>query len=194
MLEGSFAAYLPENAKRDKWKHPWRRSYSKRNEAQWEHDGNYCTKIRRMSPYNDNQRLLQLIDMCIFDFLMGNMDRHHYETFHAFNDSFMIHLDHGRGFGRPFHDEISILAPLTQCCQINANTLQTLLNFHNGVGDETLSQRMERAMQNDPISPILWQPHLNALDRRIEIILHGLRKCIANEMKVLAKKEAQKMN
>lgn len=81
---------------------------------------------------------------------------------------------------------VSILAPLTQCCQINANTLQTLLNFHNGVG-EPLSRALERRMEQDPIAPILWQPHLDALDRRIAIILDALRNCIANEMDILAK-------
>ena len=46
---------------------------------------------------------------------MGNMDRHHYETFKNFgNKSFPIHLDHGRGFGKARHDEMSILAPLYQ--------------------------------------------------------------------------------
>lgn len=83
---------------------------------------------------------------------------------------------------------MSILAPLTQCCQINANTLQTLLNYHHGVG-ETLSQAVERSMKHDPIAPVLWQPHLNALDRRVAIILDGLRKCIANEMAILARRE-----
>lgn len=105
MLEGSFAAFLPESAKREKWRHPWRRSYNKRKEAKWEHDSNYCAEVRKAPPYDDQSYLLQLIDMCIFDFLMGNMDRHHYETFIELNDSFFIHLDHGRGFGRPFHDE-----------------------------------------------------------------------------------------
>ena len=57
---------------------------------------------------------------------MGNMDRHHYETIRAFgNDSVPIHLDHGRGFGRPKHDEISILAPLSQCCIVRRTTLAT---------------------------------------------------------------------
>lgn len=79
--------------------------YNKRKDAKWEYDSNYCVEVHKTPPYNDKRLLLQLIDMCIFDFLMGNMDRHHYETFSAFNDSFVIHLDHGRGFGRPFHDE-----------------------------------------------------------------------------------------
>lgn len=30
-------------------------------------------------------------------FLIGNMDRHHYETFEEFgNETFLIHLDNGR--------------------------------------------------------------------------------------------------
>ena len=45
------------------------------------------------------------------------------------NDTFPIHLDHGRGFGRPFHDEISILAPVLQCCLIRSSTLETLLKW-----------------------------------------------------------------
>ena len=66
--------------------------------------------------------------MSILDFLMGNMDRHHYETFKIFgNDTFPLHLDNGRGFGKPFQDEISCLSPLLQCCMIRQSTLATLL-------------------------------------------------------------------
>lgn len=32
-------------------------------------------------PYDKGRRLLDLMDMAVFDFLMGNMDRHHYEIF-----------------------------------------------------------------------------------------------------------------
>ncbi|MEE6524108.1 hypothetical protein FKM82_023343 [Ascaphus truei] len=48
------------------------------------------------------------------------MDRHHYETFEKFgNETFIIHLDNGRGFGKYSHDELSILVPLNQCCRYN---------------------------------------------------------------------------
>ncbi|KAG5315474.1 FA20C protein, partial [Acromyrmex insinuator] len=130
ILEGSFAAFLPDKAfaARKAWRHPWRRSYHKRKKAQWEHDSDYCTLVKEISPYNEGRRLLDLMDMAVFDFLTGNMDRHHYETFRIFgNDSFTLHLDHGRGFGKPFHDEMSILAPLLQCCVIRQTTLSTLL-------------------------------------------------------------------
>ncbi|CAL1674187.1 unnamed protein product [Lasius platythorax] len=181
-LEGSFAAFLPDKAfaARKAWRHPWRRSYHKRKKAQWEDDSNYCSLVKEISPYDEGRRLLDLMDMAVFDFLTGNMDRHHYETFRIFgNDSFTLHLDHGRGFGKPFHDETSILAPLLQCCMIRQTTLSTLLRFHNG--PMRLSVAMRQSMAKDPVAPVLWEPHLNALDRRIGIVLQAVRGCIARE-------------
>jgi hypothetical protein len=44
---------------------------------------NFCfsPQVRDIPPYDTGRRLLDLMDMSIYDFLMGNMDRHHYETF-----------------------------------------------------------------------------------------------------------------
>ncbi|XP_037707756.1 extracellular serine/threonine protein CG31145 isoform X2 [Drosophila subpulchrella] len=179
MLEGSFAAFLPnfESGNRKLWRHPWRRSYHKRKKAQWETDANYCALVRDIPPYDDGRRLYDLMDMAVFDFLTGNMDRHHYETFKVYgNETFPLHLDHGRGFGRPFHDELSILAPVLQCCLIRKSTLVKLLEFHNG--PKPLSQLMSESLSQDPVSPVLWQPHLEALDRRTGIILQSIRDCI----------------
>lgn len=176
LLEGSFAAFLPES-ERKSWRHPWKRSYSKRKQAPWETDMNYCAEVRQTHPHNNIGRFLSLIDMAIFDFLTGNMDRHHYETFEEFgDDTFPIHLDHGRAFGKPFHDEMTILAPLYQCCQVRASTVKMLLGYHNG--DKRLSQALEEAMASDPIAPLLWKPHLAALDRRVAIVLREIRKCV----------------
>ncbi|XP_024938667.1 extracellular serine/threonine protein CG31145 [Cephus cinctus] len=178
-LEGSFAAFLPsrELAARKVWRHPWRRSYHKRRKAQWEQDSDYCSLVRAIPPYDEGRRLLDLMDMAVFDFLIGNMDRHHYETFKIFgNDTFTLHLDQGRGFGRPFHDETSILAPLLQCCTIRQSTLATLLKFHNG--PVRLSAAMRASMSNDPVYPILWEPHLKALDRRVGLVLEAVRDCV----------------
>lgn len=33
-------------------------------------------------------------------------------------------------------------------------------------------------MSIDPIAPVLWEPHLVALDRRVVIILQGIRDCL----------------
>nr|XP_043067660.1 extracellular serine/threonine protein CG31145 isoform X2 [Drosophila bipectinata] len=179
MLEGSFAAFLPnfESGNRKLWRHPWRRSYHKRKKAQWETDANYCALVRDIPPYDEGRRLYDLMDMAVFDFLTGNMDRHHYETFKVYgNETFPLHLDHGRGFGRPYHDELSILAPVLQCCLIRKSTLIKLLEFHNG--PKPLSQLMSESLSQDPIRPVLWQPHLDALDRRTGIILQSIRDCI----------------
>ncbi|KAK0173041.1 hypothetical protein PV328_006295 [Microctonus aethiopoides] len=178
-LEGSFAAFLPtkELASRKVWRHPWRRSYHKRKKAQWENDSNYCSLVKEIAPYDKDRRLLDLMDMAILDFLSGNMDRHHYETFKLFgNDTFTLHLDHGRGFGRPYHDELSILTPLLQCCMISRNTLATLLKYHNG--PQRLSTAMRQSLAKDPVAPVLWEPHLTALDRRVSLILQAVRDCL----------------
>lgn len=181
MLEGSLAAFLPlhDGASRKVWRHPWRRSYNKKKFADWELDNEYCVTVRNMAEFEQGRRLFDIMDMSVFDFLSGNMDRHHYETFDVFgNDTFTIHLDHGRAFGKAFHDEISCLAPIKQCCIIRKSTLKTLLEFHRG--PKPLSKLMEEAMAYDPIAPVLWQPHLTALDRRVVTILSEIRNCLQN--------------
>ncbi|XP_031624511.1 extracellular serine/threonine protein CG31145-like [Contarinia nasturtii] len=180
MLEGSFAAYLPkfDRSTRKAWRHPWRRSYHKRRKASWETDQDYCSMVKDIHPYSEGRRLIDLMDMAVFDFLTGNMDRHHYETFKIFgNNTFTLHCDHGRGFGKPFHDELTILAPLLQCCMIRASTLERLLEFQAGA--KPLSSVLRESLARDPIAPVLWEPHLEALDRRVDIILKGVRDCIA---------------
>nr|XP_020643266.1 extracellular serine/threonine protein kinase FAM20C-like [Pogona vitticeps] len=183
-LEGSMAAFLPDKelAARQSWRSPWRRSYSKTKKAEWELNEDYCAKVRQTSPYNKISRLLSLIDMTVLDFLMGNMDRHHYETFKKFgNDTFFLHLDNGRGFGRHSHDEMSILTPLRQCCIIKKSTflrLQLLATepYH-------LSDVMRESLATDHLSPILSEPHLEALDRRLQKILAMVSDCMKKKEK-----------
>uniref|UniRef100_A0A3Q1CLL6 FAM20 C-terminal domain-containing protein n=1 Tax=Amphiprion ocellaris TaxID=80972 RepID=A0A3Q1CLL6_AMPOC len=167
-IEGSLAAFLPDLAlaKRKTWRNPWRRSYHKRKKAEWEVDPDYCEEVKQTPPYDSGTRLLDIMDMTIFDFLMGNMDRHHYETFEKFgNETFIIHLDNGRGFGKHSHDEMSILVPLTQCCRVRKSThlrLQLLAKE-----EYKLSMLMAESLVRDRLSPILIQPHLDAMDRRL---------------------------
>ncbi|XP_076309113.1 extracellular serine/threonine protein CG31145-like isoform X3 [Tachypleus tridentatus] len=110
----------------------------------------------------------------------GNMDRHHYETFKIFqNDSFPLHLDHGRGFGKAHHDEVSILAPIYQCCIIRQSTLKRLLKLY--LGPIRFSDIMRKSLSKDPISPVLTEAHLLALDRRLSIILDVVRDCLQKQ-------------
>ncbi|MCI4384201.1 hypothetical protein PGIGA_G00036110 [Pangasianodon gigas] len=181
-IEGSLAAFLPDLAlaKRKTWRNPWRRSYHKRKKAEWEVDPDYCEEVKQTPPYDSGTRLLDIMDMTIFDFLMGNMDRHHYETFEKFgNETFIIHLDNGRGFGKHSHDEVSILAPLSQCCRVKKSThlrLQLLAKE-----EYKLSFLMEESLRRDSLSPILIQPHLEAMDRRLRLVLQVLADCIEKE-------------
>ncbi|XP_043567287.1 extracellular serine/threonine protein kinase FAM20C-like isoform X1 [Chiloscyllium plagiosum] len=181
-IEGSLAAFLPDLAlaKRKTWRNPWRRSYHKRKRAEWEVDPDYCEEVKQTAPYNSGTRLLDLIDMTIFDFLMGNMDRHHYETFEKFgNDSFIIHLDNGRGFGKHSHDELSILVPLSQCCRIKESTYRRLQLLAKE--EYKLSEVMAESLERDKLSPILIEPHLKAMDRRLRIILRSVSDCVEKE-------------
>ncbi|XP_072229069.1 extracellular serine/threonine protein kinase FAM20C [Leuresthes tenuis] len=181
-IEGSLAAFLPDLAlaKRKTWRNPWRRSYHKRKKAEWEVDPDYCEEVKQTPPYDSGTRLLDIMDMTIFDFLMGNMDRHHYETFEKFgNETFIIHLDNGRGFGKHSHDELSILVPLSQCCRVRKSThlrLQLLAKE-----EYKLSTLMAESLVRDRLAPILIQPHLDAMDRRLRQVLKVMSECIEKE-------------
>uniref|UniRef100_A0A8C0W3A3 FAM20 C-terminal domain-containing protein n=1 Tax=Castor canadensis TaxID=51338 RepID=A0A8C0W3A3_CASCN len=107
----------------------------------------------------------------------GNMDRHHYEMFTKFGeDGFLIHLDNARGFGRHSHDELSILSPLSQCCMIKKKTLLHLQLLAQA--DYRLSDVMRESLLEDQLTPVLTEPHLLALDRRLQIILQTVKGCI----------------
>ncbi|XP_042558630.1 pseudokinase FAM20A isoform X1 [Dipodomys spectabilis] len=179
LLEGSLSAYLPSLnlAPRLSVPNPWIRSYTLSGKEEWEINPLYCDTVKQIYPYNNSNRLLNVIDMAIFDFLIGNMDRHHYEMFTKFGDEgFLIHLDNARGFGRHSQDEISILAPLSQCCMIKKKTLLHLQLLAQA--DYRLSDVMRESLLEDQLSPVLTEPHLLALDRRLQIILQTVEGCI----------------
>uniref|UniRef100_UPI003AADD8BF extracellular serine/threonine protein kinase FAM20C-like n=1 Tax=Centroberyx gerrardi TaxID=166262 RepID=UPI003AADD8BF len=181
VLEVSLAAMLPDLtlAPRRSWRSPWRRSYSRTKLAPWEKDPAYCDTVKQTPPYNHGSRLVDLIDLAILDFLMSNMDRHHYETFEKFgNETFLLHLDNGRAFGRHSQDEPSILAPLRQCCRIRRSTLLRLRLL--SLPDFRLSDVMRESLAQDPlagVAPLLSESHLSALGRRLATVLQVVRTC-----------------
>ncbi|XP_051798124.1 extracellular serine/threonine protein kinase FAM20C-like [Acanthochromis polyacanthus] len=181
LLEVSLAAMLPDLslAPRRSWRSPWRRSYSRTKLAQWEKNPDYCDSVKQTPPYSRGTRLVDLIDMAVLDFLMSNMDRHHYETFEKFgNETFLLHLDNGRAFGRHSQDEPSILAPLQQCCRIRRSTLLRLRLL--ALPDFRLSDVMRESLARDPLAdaaPLLSEAHLSALDRRLAAVLQVVHTC-----------------
>lgn len=44
-----------------------------------------------------------------------------------------------------------------------------------------LSLLMAESLQKDRVAPILYQPHLEALDRRLRIILQAVRDCVESD-------------
>ncbi|XP_042341800.1 extracellular serine/threonine protein kinase FAM20C-like [Plectropomus leopardus] len=180
-LEASLAVMLPDLslAVRRSWRSPWRRSYSRSKLAKWETEPDYCSTVKKTPPYNKGTRLVDFMDLVILDFLMSNMDRHHYETFEKFgNNTFLVHLDNGRAFGRHSKDEPSILVPLEQCCRIRRSTWLRLRLL--SLPQYRLSDVMRTSLSQDPlhsVAPLLSEPHLAALDRRLKTVLETVSRC-----------------
>ncbi|CAB1313124.1 unnamed protein product, partial [Coregonus sp. 'balchen'] len=151
-IEGSLAAFLPDLtlAKRKTWRNPWRRSYNKRKKAEWEVDPDYCEEVKQTPPYNNGTRLLDIMDMTIFDFLMGettppNTYRHQSRLFEIVKKS--------------THLRLQLLAK----------------------EEYLLSGLMSESLLRDKLTPILIQPHLKAMDRRLRYTLNILADCIEKE-------------
>ncbi|XP_044043062.1 extracellular serine/threonine protein kinase FAM20C [Siniperca chuatsi] len=180
-LEASLAVMLPDLSlvARRNWRSPWRRSYSRSKLAKWESEPDYCLTVKKTPPYNKGTRLVDFIDLVILDYLMSNMDRHHYETFEKFgNNTFLLHLDNGRAFGRHSKDEPSILTPLEQCCRIRRSTWLRLRLL--SLPQYRLSDVMRASLSHDPlhsVAALLSEPHLTALDRRLKTLLETVSRC-----------------
>ncbi|MEJ1270213.1 family with sequence similarity 20 member B [Cricetulus griseus] len=174
MMEGSITLWLPDVWPLQKHRHPWGRTYREGKLARWEYDESYCDAVKKTSPYDSGPRLLDIIDTAVFDYLIGNADRHHYESFQDDEGaSMLILLDNAKSFGNPSLDERSILAPLYQCCIIRVSTWNRLNYLKNGV----LKSALKSAMAHDPISPVLSDPHLDTVDQRLLNVLATVKQC-----------------
>uniref|UniRef100_G3TFS7 FAM20C golgi associated secretory pathway kinase n=1 Tax=Loxodonta africana TaxID=9785 RepID=G3TFS7_LOXAF len=179
-IEGSLAAFLPDLslAKRKTWRNPWRRSYHKRKKAEWEVDPDYCEEVKQTPPYDSPHRILDLMDMTIFDFLMGNMDRHHYETFEKFgNETFIIHMSSACPFA---HMSSACLLPMQTCCaRIRRSTYLRLQLLAKE--EYKLSLLMPESIQSVLVAPVLFPLHLDALDRRMHLVMRAVGDCVEKD-------------
>jgi hypothetical protein len=115
IMEGSVTLWLPDWYQLRTWRHPYQRTYIPNMKARWETDDHYCTHLMKSEYYH---LLPDIFDTAVFDFLIGNADRHHFETYTADGErGRLMHIDNGKSFGNPDHDELSILTPLRQCCK-----------------------------------------------------------------------------
>ncbi|XP_019771994.2 glycosaminoglycan xylosylkinase homolog [Dendroctonus ponderosae] len=145
------------------YRSPWQRTYKKRKKAAWEDSVDYCSAVKTRL---HKKRLLDLIDVAIFDFLLQNGDRHHYETL----DDSIVWLDNGKGLGNPYVQHLDILAPLYQCCLIRKKMWQALLSLAGGA----LSKYMK--LMPD-IQNVLTEPHLRAMEQRLRLVFATVEFC-----------------
>ncbi|CAL1542632.1 unnamed protein product [Lymnaea stagnalis] len=184
LLEGSVSVFLPNETLSPRslnTRHPYSPIWRRTIKAEWESDPTYCERRlknnKNNTEYTSGRLLLDIIDMAILDFFTGNMDRHFYERFTEFGaDTFLIHYDNGKGFGRAKDDCMTCLAPVQQCCMIRLSTLAKLVKLYQG--PDSLGQVLRDSMTSDPLSPILLDHHLDALDRRVGIVLKTIHRCI----------------
>ncbi|XP_065829885.1 glycosaminoglycan xylosylkinase-like [Oscarella lobularis] len=177
-MEGSVTLWLPAERKLKTWPHPWRRTYVEGRKARWEINENYCKAVVTGVPYNKGRRLLDVMDTAVFDYLIGNADRHHYETFERDgNDGMLLHLDNAKSFGNPNHDERSILAPIYQCCLIRQQTWRRLVLWARN--PKSLGDRLREAMSSDFVAPVLDDRHYDAINRRLKKVVDTIRNCIS---------------
>ncbi|RLU17431.1 hypothetical protein DMN91_009666 [Ooceraea biroi] len=133
------------------------------------------------SPQSSN-RLLDLIDTAIFDFLMDNGDRHHYELAQSnFHNPAVLLIDNGKSLGNPDVDHLDILAPLYQCCMIHKTTWDRLRLFSGGSLSAALSRLLEHEAEMSNVAPLITVEHLSAMDRRLLTIYGVVESCLKKE-------------
>lgn len=176
LLEGSLNLWMGKAGYGfGKLRHPYQRTYKKNKKATWEVNEDYCNHhVKVKEPYNKGPRLLDVTDGSVFDYLIMNGDRHHYEIFQAFGDeAMMIMMDNAKSYGNPELFDKSILAPMKQCCILRKNTFEAIKNFRGRLG-----KVLDESMKTDPIYPIVTQSHLDAMDKRLEHVIETVNTCI----------------
>ncbi|KAI9564449.1 hypothetical protein GHT06_008188 [Daphnia sinensis] len=183
LIEAAIILWLPNSVKLKSNRSPWQRTYKKNVRAQWETDDKFCTNLQKQNRIfgidPTKRRLLDLIDAAVFDFLISNGDRHHYEIIDGSSEAAVLLLDNGKSFGRPDLDYIDILAPLYQCmlldcCVIRKSTYNRLEMLESG----PLGALIEKLTLKDSlIGPLLTNEHVQAINRRLGKIIQTIELC-----------------
>uniref|UniRef100_A0A914WR90 FAM20 C-terminal domain-containing protein n=1 Tax=Plectus sambesii TaxID=2011161 RepID=A0A914WR90_9BILA len=174
-IESAIILWLPEPyATLKAMRSPWARTYDESRPAPWIVSPNYCEKVMKDEFFGQAPVFLDLMDMAVFDFIIGNADRHRLERFSGVEPPMILLIDNGKSFGNPQTDEISILAPLYQCCRVRTKLYSLLLRYSEIDFASVLNNRL----RFDALFPILTDQHLEAVNRRVRIILMVLAACI----------------
>ncbi|XP_025113592.1 LOW QUALITY PROTEIN: glycosaminoglycan xylosylkinase-like [Pomacea canaliculata] len=180
LVEGAIILWLPPEVVLSKVQHPWMEGFKTAILKKYEESENsshktYCDVIRRLDVYRRHRfLLLDIMDTAVFDFLIGNNDRHHFEFTNDTDAGMLVMLDNGKSFGNPYYDDVAILAPLQDCCMLRTSTWNSLQLLRDGV----LSRVLKEVLRSDPIHPVLIDSHFLALDRRLKKVLQELDTCV----------------
>ena len=125
-METSITLWMDESWKLYRVVSPYIQSYNPSKKAKFQKYEDYCNHyVKPKTPYSDHpDRLLDFIDVSIFDFMTENADRHHYELFTNHTDAVILLLDNAKSFGNYTRDEETLIAPLKQCCVIRTSTYE----------------------------------------------------------------------
>ncbi|KAK2164145.1 hypothetical protein LSH36_68g07014 [Paralvinella palmiformis] len=146
-------------------------------------DSNVCDSLeKRISRRSSATRsYLDIVDINVFDFIQGNLDRHHYGQIIQFgNNSYPVLFDNGRGFARSYQDEFDLLYPMYKCCKIRQSTFEKLINVYQKEGG--LREAMRRSLKSELVHPLLTEDQLFALDRRLVKVLEAIYGCIGTNI------------
>ncbi|KAJ8030974.1 Glycosaminoglycan xylosylkinase [Holothuria leucospilota] len=139
---------------------------------------NVCTDFLNDTKILKGRFFLDVIENSLFDHLIVNYDRHHIAKL-GFIDkhrSFAAIIDNGKGFGNPFKDDITFLAPVYQCCRFRNSTYQHILSLTKE--GHKLGDLMKSSLANDPLAPLLTDEFFPAFDRRLAQFIEVMDKCI----------------
>lgn len=165
-IEGAAILYLDKPFQFQVFKSPWRRNYRDSTLMEWQRDNDFCKKVTGTLSI---KRILDLVDISIFDFLIQNGDRHRYEMY---KDKILL-LDNGKGLGNPAVDELDILAPLYQCCILRLTTWKYLELLSGGSLSETI--KLMSAFQG---GKLVTEDHFKAVERRFLKVYATVQYCI----------------
>ncbi|XP_055386967.1 glycosaminoglycan xylosylkinase homolog [Condylostylus longicornis] len=165
LIEGAAILIIPGILK--KVRSPWQRTYKNHLKAKWEENKDYCKSLKKGI---DHEKLLDYVDLSIFDFLIQNGDRHHYEIMKGN----IIFLDNGKSFGNPNKVFFDILAPLYQCCLIRNTTWNNLQIVSGG----TLTSLVDEILKSNEQTEIITEYNKRAVEQRLLFIYAAVNYCI----------------
>lgn len=174
-LEGAAILWLPNQySTLKRMRSPWARTYDRSRLAAWQTQTDFCRTVMANEFFGKSPIFADLIDASIFDYLIGNADRHRVEFFENVEPKMALLIDNGKSFGNPSVDETSILAPLYQCCKVRMKLYQLLLRY----SELNLGDMLNNRLKDDPVYPIVTASHLYAVNRRLRKVLSVIASCL----------------